>query len=541
MFDREDFSLYSRESGLDPAGKEDLGIIKMQSPRYRVWLKSIAAVVAGVFLFQQIAWAGDLRDLFREEDSPLQTIEQWEDAMERQRELVLDREPVALGEGDDASADPGSERRAEDLEPVTSVTREGVIQVNVHFAEPEVREVEGGYSRVVLSGVPAIGVPGEPLLPAKNFNLLLPYNCDIEDIRLLLGAKSEIENDFRSLPVQPARLPGAISQPGDKIPQNDGIYYSDTVFPGKKATVVTVQNKKGYRIAVLRVNPFEYIPSEGTLSYYKDMALRISLKDEMISEDIIASGDRLAPRQDADDIAEIKRMVINPEDIDSYAAYATTASPAGEGRKEAPAATMDDGRAEDEKGDEVEGEDDLEKDVVKPYSAQEKGPKPPEDNETRNRLLTEIRQRADLLVKIENTIESYYKRFLNRVKVNTDGSGIAILGENGARLIDTDDPALLYYTEYILKLGLPYPLPKCPGSVVDLELPAYYEIFLDEGMLHEKKGPRLIRVQVSKDMTLERMKAELIRLGDTLIPRERESLLRARKVSSFYLTESIRC
>ena len=79
--------------GLHPDEALDVSIIQWQGPRYKPWLKTIATLVAGVFLFQQVVWAGDVRDIFRDRhDEAMETFEEIEKMRERQAETIEDIE-----------------------------------------------------------------------------------------------------------------------------------------------------------------------------------------------------------------------------------------------------------------------------------------------------------------------------------------------------------------------------------------------------------------------------------------------------------------
>ncbi|MBU4488571.1 MAG: hypothetical protein KKI13_05855, partial [Candidatus Omnitrophica bacterium] len=123
--------------GLDFAVPE-VSIIQWQGPRYRPWLKTIAAIIAGVFLLQQVVWAGDINDIKNilpddkaEISSPMQTMEDAEEAQQRQRELLEEKEEIAPTE------EP----------PVTSTEGEGIVieknplRLHLNYVDPATNTV----------------------------------------------------------------------------------------------------------------------------------------------------------------------------------------------------------------------------------------------------------------------------------------------------------------------------------------------------------------------------------------------------------------
>jgi hypothetical protein len=72
----------------------NVSIVQWQGPRYKIWLKSIAVLVAGVFLFQQIAWAGDIPSLLRDTQKAMGEFERFEEMKQLEEELLEDMQPI---------------------------------------------------------------------------------------------------------------------------------------------------------------------------------------------------------------------------------------------------------------------------------------------------------------------------------------------------------------------------------------------------------------------------------------------------------------
>jgi hypothetical protein len=56
------------------------------------------------------------------------------------------------------------------------------------------------------------------------------------------------------------------------------IYSASTPFPEKCYWALPLQNLRGYKILVLNLYPVQYVPSEGSISYFTDMTIKVHLK-----------------------------------------------------------------------------------------------------------------------------------------------------------------------------------------------------------------------------------------------------------------------
>ncbi|MFH1093162.1 MAG: C25 family peptidase propeptide domain-containing protein, partial [Candidatus Omnitrophota bacterium] len=133
-----------------------------------------------------------------------------------------------------------------------------------------------GYARVQISGLSNFALPGQPLLPFKTVRYLLPYGKDINDIQVSWSNRKEVSGSYY---VEPAQQPMPLSYKGLVTPTapDSAVYNSINPFPGKQYELVSIQNLRGYKIAIINLFPVEYIPATGQLAYYEDMTINLRL------------------------------------------------------------------------------------------------------------------------------------------------------------------------------------------------------------------------------------------------------------------------
>ena len=199
---------------------------------------------------------------------------------------------------------------------VTSATKGSVIEITVQFPAPVITKTEDGYDHIEMSGIPSLGNTGEPVLPVKGVNVLIPAGKDVKSSELILGEKVTLPGKYN---IEPAQQPIPLSYEGkvEKTLPKDEIYKSNKAYPKDKKEKVTTQKMRGYRVEVFKLCPIEYIPQEGTLSYYKSMTLKITLEKKAKPK---KAGLEKEPklRKLRKDKEMLERFIANTQDIQSY-------------------------------------------------------------------------------------------------------------------------------------------------------------------------------------------------------------------------------
>jgi len=189
------------------------------------------------------------------------------------------------------------------------------ITLTYSFAAPRV-EIDGVVSKVNLHGLASYGEPGKPVLPFQPVRILLPYGTEVERVRVKPGDKVELPGVHT---VACGQRPAPLSRP-DRIvqtPPDPVLYSSKAAFPAQLYSGRSVQYKKGFAILCLNLWPVEYVPAQGRLSCYQSLIVEVTLKPAAADKPTM-----LRPRGLRQDKAEIRKLVSNPEVVDTYPAEA---------------------------------------------------------------------------------------------------------------------------------------------------------------------------------------------------------------------------
>lgn len=133
--------------------------------------------------------------------------------------------------------------------------------------------------RILMGNAPLAGNEGEPVLPVIPAQFIIPAGKSIASIEIqrnkniTLSGKHFIE--FGKAPMPLTRdAKGKKSFPASRI------YEKDDPFPAVNGTLVSVQKKRGVRIAFVNINPVQYHPRSGKITVFSDLVLQVNLVED---------------------------------------------------------------------------------------------------------------------------------------------------------------------------------------------------------------------------------------------------------------------
>jgi hypothetical protein len=189
------------------------------------------------------------------------------------------------------------------------------IKLDYYFDEPTMSDVKIGdviYDRITIPGCPNSGNTGQPALPAKGASILLPYGTEVESVEIVAGEKVLLGDGFFIEPVSPqGKLTSAPVEPLLPVP-DEQIYSSDQPFPGDMFRNVGTQVFRGYNILILRLQPVQYTPTSGELSYCSELSVVVNTVPSEKTVDMFRGLEV--------DAADVESRVDNSDMIASYEA-----------------------------------------------------------------------------------------------------------------------------------------------------------------------------------------------------------------------------
>jgi hypothetical protein len=189
------------------------------------------------------------------------------------------------------------------------------LERTLSFPSPEIGLAEGA-ATLSVADCPLVGLPGEPLLPARGLCVLLPQGEDVSAVRIDLGGATEIILDA---PLQCAQQQYPLSWQGSyqRTLPDEQIYTSVEPFPAERAVLVTTEAFRGYRMAFIRVYPATYVGARSALAFAS--TIRVTLETQPSSQALTESVRMLRPGNQRD-LARLEGIAGDVSEAQTYQA-----------------------------------------------------------------------------------------------------------------------------------------------------------------------------------------------------------------------------
>lgn len=163
---------------------------------------------------------------------------------------------------------------------MVSGTRYGEIELNIGCGSPSISYF-GNYLFVELDGFHYLGEPGNPELPTKFLDVLLPpdVNTTTIGICVLQDETYEMNVTAEVMPAPPLACGEAVDWGIGKDIQNGKnllVYGRGEYYPDNAVEVHQVSNRGIYVFARIRYNPIQYNPLKGGLKIHENISFKIT-------------------------------------------------------------------------------------------------------------------------------------------------------------------------------------------------------------------------------------------------------------------------
>jgi hypothetical protein len=197
--------------------------------------------------------------------------------------------------------------------------------VSFSTADLEFTQESSGYDVLRMQDCLVTENRGEPELPVKFINLIIPSGMEVDNINISQQYQFLEESYF----INPS--PGSLIIGEDFLPAepNPDIYNSTSIFPSECVEVISHGYfDGGNRIVTLAIYPVQYIPKDGIIQFNSNINFTLTFKSS--DQPTTLSHYRLA-KYDAMYDKILRSMVENDGDVDMYKYQPTILSETREG------------------------------------------------------------------------------------------------------------------------------------------------------------------------------------------------------------------
>ncbi|MCJ7508475.1 MAG: C25 family cysteine peptidase [candidate division Zixibacteria bacterium] len=184
----------------------------------------------------------------------------------------------------------------------------------ISFKREDIKfEQKDSFDIVKLADCYLMGKVGEPALPVKNVFVALPQGVEVLGVEVISFEVEELSGTFYIHPAQPPVPLSLSSNLPAFVSPKDSVYNSMEPYPKNIVEYIKTGSLSGQRIAVLRIYPVQYIPSERKLKLFKDIQFKLNYTTEALPKVLpkrTESSKKIYQQM-------IEKLVINPEEITS--------------------------------------------------------------------------------------------------------------------------------------------------------------------------------------------------------------------------------
>ena len=161
------------------------------------------------------------------------------------------------------------------------------ISLNIVVNPYEITKDQAGYDRVAIAGYRLGGLPGDPMLPSKVFNVLVPPDIVWDTLKLAVGnVETEIlSGSYQIRPAAPdaAYVDGRMIQdwgPNENVidGKNSAVYGIAEFFPAKYAELLPYSQMRKWKYARVSFTPMQYNAGAGQLKRIKTIRMDLSFQ-----------------------------------------------------------------------------------------------------------------------------------------------------------------------------------------------------------------------------------------------------------------------
>ncbi len=147
-----------------------------------------------------------------------------------------------------------------------------------------------GYDVIVMDGFCDRVDTGNPLLPQKTFDVLLPPNVDDSSLQLrIVSSKTEVLGGTYDIKPSPEWLPQSFNETPAEISKNTSTYEKDTDYPENFVLLQPPSKMRKWNYVPVDFIPFQYNPVTKMLTLHDNVTIEISYSLKDLSSGTAAS------------------------------------------------------------------------------------------------------------------------------------------------------------------------------------------------------------------------------------------------------------
>ena len=192
---------------------------------------------------------------------------------------------------------------------------DGNVTVTLNAEKYNISKDNSGYDIIVMDQFSDRVITGDPMLPQKTFDVLLPPNIDMASLRLnIISTDAQVLDGTYDIKPSPKWMPQISNESDLETKKNESTYASNADYPASFVSLLPASQMRKWMIVPVNFIPFQYNPVTKKLTLHKSVKIEIGYSQNEPSPAIAAV---LASDTAFDDVAS-GRFINYAQDSDWY-------------------------------------------------------------------------------------------------------------------------------------------------------------------------------------------------------------------------------
>jgi hypothetical protein len=166
----------------------------------------------------------------------------------------------------------------------------GNVTVTLNAGPYNITPDNSGYDVIVMDGFSERVDTGNPMLPQKTFNVLLPAEFDESSLQLkIVSAKTQVLEGTYDIKPSPKWLPLDSNMTGTEIMINKSTYEANADYPDNFVLLQPTSQMRKWKYVPVNFIPFQYNPTTKKLTLHEYVTIKISYNLKELSLGVAAS------------------------------------------------------------------------------------------------------------------------------------------------------------------------------------------------------------------------------------------------------------
>lgn len=177
----------------------------------------------------------------------------------------------------------------------------GTTTVTLEAETYNISKDNSGYDVIIMDQFSDRVKTGDPMLPQRTFDVLLPPDVDLSSLQLkIISTKTQVLDGTYDIKPSPKWMPQTSDENALETTKNESTYRTDADYPSNSVLLMPSSQMRKWMFVPVNFIPFQYNPVTKKLTLHENVEIEISYS---LSESLSAASAVLASDTVLDDIA----------------------------------------------------------------------------------------------------------------------------------------------------------------------------------------------------------------------------------------------